>query len=167
VTGGTYAAKTDVPVSRSFDEIKRTLTRFGADGFGYVEMGNVVGITFQIKSLRVQMKMTLPDREQFARNSYGNRRTASAIDKDHEQACRQKWRTVANGIKAKLALVDDGISTVEREFLADLVLPNGETVGERVIPELHESIRANELPPLMPGSRSAGRVIELGHRSGS
>jgi hypothetical protein len=167
MSGGKYAAKTDVPVDRSFDEIRRILTRFGADGFGYVEMGNTVGIQFHVNNVRVLMRMTLRDREEFSKDSYGRRRTESAITRDYDQAVRQKWRSLANGIKAKLALIDDGISTVEREFLADLLLPSGETVGERIVPDIHEALRLNELPSMMPGFSPKGRVIELGHRSGS
>jgi hypothetical protein len=32
---GKYAANTNVPVSRSYDEIERTLKRFGATDFAY------------------------------------------------------------------------------------------------------------------------------------
>jgi hypothetical protein len=148
---GTYARKTDVPVNRSFEEIRRTLQRFGADGFGYVEMGNRAGIQFQVNQLRVKMTMDLPERERFATDTQGNRRPEAVIDREWEQACRQRWRTAANGIKAKLALVDDGLSTVEREFLADIMLPSGATVGELIHTGLVEAIGRTEMPPLMPG----------------
>jgi hypothetical protein len=154
---GEYASKTDVPVSKSRDEIERTLLRFGATGYGYAVQGARVMITFEVKGLR----MTLPDRESFKRNSYGNLRPASAVERDYEQACRQRWRTLANGVKAKLALVDDGISTVEKEFLADIVVGDS-TVGERLIPELREAVARAELPPLIPGDR---KVIALPERS--
>lgn len=154
---GTYAAKTDVPVSKSRDEIERTLVRFGATGYAYAIQGDRVMVSFEIKTFRVMIRMTLPDREAFARNSYGNRRSDSAIDKDWEQACRQRWRTLANAIKAKLAMVDDGLSTVEREFLADVVVGDS-TVGEQIIPDLPAAIRSGHLPPLIPGD---SKVIAL------
>jgi hypothetical protein len=159
-----YAENTEVPVSRSFDEIKKTLTRFGADAFGYAEQGRIIMITFQIKGLRVMVRMTLPDRESYARDSYGRRRVDSAIDRDWEKECRRLWRTLANAIKAKLAMVDDGLSSVEREFLADVVLPGGsETVADRLMPELHEIARSGALPSLIPGT-PVTRVIELPSR---
>lgn len=169
---GTYAKTTDVPVTKTFDEIKRTLQRFGASDFAYAERSSgEVGIQFQIKSLRVLMRMQLPDRESFAfiTGRYGEkkRRVDTAIDRDYEQACRQRWRTLSNGIKAKLALVDDGISTLEREFLADIMLPSGDTVGERIIPDIHDSIQRDDLPPLMSGMPSRPRIIELSDRSGT
>jgi hypothetical protein len=163
-----YAENTEVPVSRSFDEIKRTLSRFGADAFGYAEQGRDVMISFQVKGLRVMIRMTLPDRERFAKNSYGTRRPETAIDKDHEKECRRLWRTLAAAIKAKLAMVDDGLSSVEREFLADVVLPGGsETVADRLMPDLREIARTGELPSLIPGLPPAPKVIELPSRSGT
>lgn len=165
---GTYAAKTDVPVSKSRDEIERTLNRFGATAFAY--FSNAAGemaISFEINRIRVMMRMQLPSRDQFRFNSYGNVRTDSAIEKDWEQACRQRWRSLANGVKAKLALIDDGISTVEREFLADIVVPStGQTYGEMAIPQIVEVYQSHALPPLVPGSPKA-KVIALGERSGS
>lgn len=39
-------------------------------------------------------------------------------------------------IKAKLEAVESGISTIEREFLYEIVLPDGSTVGDWVIPQV-------------------------------
>lgn len=168
MSGGTYAAKTDVPVSRSRDEIERTLQRFGASSFAYMSsQDGQVAISFEINRIRVLMRMQLPSRDQFTRDSRGKIRTDSAIERDWEQACRQKWRSLANGVKAKLALIDDGISTVEREFLADIVVPStGQTYGEMAIPGIIEVYQSHALPPLVP-SIPQGKVIELGERSGS
>jgi hypothetical protein len=83
-----------------------------------------------------------------------------------EQACQQCRRTLANGLKAKLALIDDGISTVEREFLADIVIPStGQTYGELAIPLLSEVYEKHQLPPIVPGSGGGGKVIELPERT--
>lgn len=161
MSGGTYAAKTDVPVTRSRDEIERTLTRFGAGKFAYFNDPPHVAVAFEIKGLRVMMRMEMPDRELFAVDSRGKRRVDSAIDRDHEQACRQRWRTLANAIKAKLAMVDDGISTVEREFLSDVMLPNGQTIGDRIAPDIRAVVESGELPPLMPG-KPERKIIALG-----
>ena len=129
---GTYAAKTDVPVSRSRDEIERTLTRFGATAFAYMSNAEgQVAISFEVRRIRVLMRMQLPRREQFRLDKRGYERTESAIERDWEQACRQRWRSLANGVKAKLALIDDGISTVEREFLADIVVPSTDRLTAR------------------------------------
>ena len=167
---GTYASATDVPVSRSRDEIERILTRFGASEFAYfTNSGGEVAIAFSMHNVRVLMRMRLPDRESFRLSKTGFLRADSTVEKEWEQACRQRWRSLANGIKAKLALIDDGISTVEREFLADVLLPNGQTYGEFAVPQIAEVYRTQEMPALLPGATPpAAKVIALqeGRRNG-
>lgn len=145
---GKYAAQTDVPTYRSRDEIERTLARFGASAFGYASTSDgVVMITFEINNLRVAMKMLLPQREEYMYDSRGNERKETAIERDWQQACRQRWRSLANGIKAKLALVDDEITTVESEFLAHIVIPRtGQTYGEFALPEIARVYEDNKTP---------------------
>ncbi|MGE0541252.1 MAG: hypothetical protein AB7R89_13850 [Dehalococcoidia bacterium] len=164
---GEYAAKTDVPVSRSRDEIERTLQRFGATAFAYyAHQSGEVAIQFEIKRLRVVMRMMLPDRAQFRMDSRGRVRVESAIEKDWEQACRQRWRSLANGIKAKLALIDDGISTIEREFMADILLPDGRTVAEATLPQVAIAYETGQMPPMLPGVSVTAKVVELPSRTG-
>ena len=53
-------------------------------------------------------------------------------------------------VKAKLEAVEAGISIFEREFFSDIVLPDGRTVGEYVLPQVEESYRSGLMPPLLP-----------------
>ena len=162
MTGGKYAADTSVPVSKSRDEIERTLARFGATAFAYFSnSAGQVAISFEIANLRVQMHMQLPPREDYELSPTGRRRSAQTAEAEWEKACRQRWRSLANGIKAKLALVDDGISSVEREFLADVVIADGQTVGQKLLPELRGIARSGVIPALMPAPPITARVIEL------
>lgn len=164
---GKYAADTSVPVSKSRDEIERTLARFGATAFAYFSNSiGQVAISFEIHHLRVEMQMMLPSKGDYDQSPTGRQRTAATAEAEWEKACRQRWRSLANGIKAKLALVDDGISTVEREFLADVVTPDGQTVGQKILPELRAIARGGEVPPLMPTVRVTARVIELSSGNG-
>lgn len=159
---GKYAAATDVPVSRSRDEIERTLTRFGATDFAYrAKSDGLVNIGFEVGQIRVIMRMQLPERAPFAIDARGNERSETATARLWEQACRQRWRSLANGVKAKLALIDDGISTIEREFLADIMLPSGETVGDWAVPQVYETLRTGNMPPMLPGAESTPRIIAL------
>jgi hypothetical protein len=68
-----------------------------------------------------------------------------------EQACRQRWRALSLVIKAKLEAVEAQISTVETEFLAQIVLPNGSSVGEWAAPQLALAYASGQMPALMPG----------------
>lgn len=160
---GEYAKGTTVSSSKSLDEIKATLIRFGADRntFTYVEQGNRVGIQFKAQNRVVRMTMLLPDREAFAKDRYNRRRPETAIERDWQQACREYWRTLLLGVKAKLSMIEKGLSTFEREFLADILLPSGETIGETVIPEIDEALAGKTVPSLVTGL-PAPKVIALG-----
>lgn len=82
--------------------------------------------------------------------SGGKQRTESTIEQDFEQACRLRWRTLAVAIKAKLGIGDNGLSTVEREFLAVIVKTNGLIVGEILAPHIQEIASSGKVPALMP-----------------
>ena len=69
--------------------------------------------------------------------------------KTYQQLCRSKWRSLVLAIKAKMECVQSGITTIEQEFLAHIVLPNGLTVGHHTIPQLKESYELNKMPALL------------------
>ena len=60
-------------------------------------------------------------------------------------------------IKAKLEAIHQGISSIEREFLADTIMPDGQTVAEWVEPQLAKAYESGQMPKLLPdysGERS-------------
>lgn len=152
----TYAAGTEVPADRSRAEIERTLRRYGAKAFAYAweeDGAPVATIAFKLADRQVRMRLPLPNPEsrEFTVTPTGKSRTAAAATAAYEQATRQKWRALALVVKAKLEAVDAGISTVEREFLADIALPGGTTVGEWAAPQLAAVYAGASMPALMPG----------------
>jgi hypothetical protein len=64
-----------------------------------------------------------------------------------DAATRQRWRALVLVLKAKLEAVASGISTVESEFLAGIVLPNGMTLGQAVLPRLSDAVSSGRLLP--------------------
>lgn len=62
----------------------------------------------------------------------------------------RRWRALLLVTKAKFEAVASGISTVEREFLADLVLPNGRVVQEELAPRLARWRETEVAVPLIP-----------------
>jgi hypothetical protein len=77
-------------------------------------------------------------------------RTPDAALKEWEQAVRQRWRALALVIKAKLEAVESGISEFESEFMANIVLPDGKSVGEWMRPQIAEAYRIGEMPSMLP-----------------
>lgn len=69
--------------------------------------------------------------------------------REWEQACRSRWRSLCLCIKAKLEAVEAGITSFEKEFLAHIVLPSGQTMGEYAIPHLEEMVTNGRMPQLM------------------
>lgn len=148
-----YAEKTQVPSDRSRAEIEKTLQRYGATAFGYGWQDGRAQVMFEMADRRIRFTLPMPDRddEMFLRTESGRRRTASGVEAAHEQAVRQRWRALALVIKAKLEAVEAQISTIEDEFLAHVVLPDGSTVSEWVSPQLEVAYGRGEMPALLPG----------------
>lgn len=136
-----YAKTTTVPISKTQDEIRRVLTKHGANGFAYAEQGPLAIVAFEMMGRRI--KFILPMPTPLSKNG-----TQASI-KNYEQLCRSKWRCLLLAIKAKLECVESGITTLEQEFLAHIVLPNGQTMGQVAIPQIAQSYSENKMPPLL------------------
>jgi len=152
---GKYAASTEVSSSKSRDEIERILTRYGADQFMYGWQDSAAVVAFRANDRRVRFILPLPSREDPAFTTYKQgstffRRAESEIDRRYEQSIRQRWRALALVIKAKLEAVESGISEFEDEFLANIMLPTGATVGEWMRPQVAEAYRVGTMPPMLP-----------------
>ena len=75
--------------------------------------------------------------------------TSETFTRFWEQACRERWRSLALCIKAKLETVRSGISSFEVEFMPHFVIgPRGQTVADRIIPQLEESVKSGKFPTL-------------------
>jgi hypothetical protein len=151
-----YAAETTVPVDRSRAEIEKLLTRYGATAFGYLSQSATQVIVFEIANRRVLMQLPMPDRgnREFTLTPSGRqRRSPAEAERAYEQAVRSRWRSLVLIIKAKLEAVAAGVTTVEREFLADIALPNGQTVQQYLAPQLDAVYQSGQMPALLPGSQ--------------
>lgn len=144
-----YAADTSVSSERSRAEIETTLRRYKADAFGYLAERDCAVIMFRMAGRRIKFTLPMPDPEdrEFTHTpARGERRAPAAAEAAWEQSCRQRWRALALVIKAKLEAVAAGITTVEDEFLAHTVLPDGSTVGEWAKPQIALSYRSTQMP---------------------
>jgi hypothetical protein len=151
---GNYAKGTEVSSSGSRAEIERTLSRFGCHEFAYFTSGQQAAIMFTFQGRQIRFLMAMPDRKA-ARFNFTEARHLPVTPERHEalyeQATRERWRALAAGIKAKLAMVEAEITTFEEEFMAHTVMPDGQTVGQHVLPKVAEAIENNEMPALLPG----------------
>lgn len=150
---GIYAKHTSVSVDKSRAEIESILSRYGASAFAYATSNDKAMIQFQACNRRVMFVLHLPDKQErrftHTRGGKGNQKWfPDYAHKLWEQACRQIWRAMALGIKAKLEFVNAGISVFEDEFMANIVMPGGKTVGDHMRPKIEEAYQTNKLPAL-------------------
>jgi hypothetical protein len=97
----------------------------------------VLGFTMRLDGVERQVRLDVPMPHEL---ECGSRAKADA-------ATRQRWRALVLVLKAKLEAVASGISTLESEFLAGIVLPNGMTLGQAVLPRLSEAVSSGRLLP--------------------
>lgn len=160
-----YAAETTVPVERSRAEIEQALMRYGADEFHSGWHTNKAMIAFRLRQLFVRFILPIPERTEkrftHKKDRWGTQAKRSDLqaEKAWDQEVRQRWRALLLTIKAKLEAVECGISTIEQEFLAFIVLPNQLTVGEWFIDQALPAIRAGRMP-LMLESRKEDDIID-------
>ena len=146
-----YAAATKVSTSDSRNEIERTLSRYGADQFlyGWQAEAAVVGFRMHGRQIKFVLSMPARDAKEFTHSSRGVRPAHVAADA-WEQACRQKWRALALVIKAKLEAVESGIAVFEDEFMANIVLPDGSSVGQFMRPQIADAYATGAMPRMLP-----------------
>lgn len=147
-----YAEGTEVPVERSRAEIERLLKRAGASAFFTStdeEKGlAVVGFRLAERLFRIEVvKPTARDAPSPSKHSHVSK--ADQADRWCNAEERRRWRVQVLLIKAKLEAVAMGGTTVEREFLADMLTPNGQTVGQQAFPALAAAYKTGKMPPLL------------------
>ncbi len=132
-----YAQNTSVPIDRSKAEIGKILAKYGATSFVYGEQGPLSVVAFEMAGRRIKFILPMP----VMRDCKG--------ENDFNQRSRARWRCLVLAIKAKLECVESGITTLEQEFMAHIVLPGGKTVGQAMGPQIAQAYLENKMPPLL------------------
>jgi hypothetical protein len=132
---GRYAERTQVGVDQSQLQVKTMLKRAGADQIAVYESAEKWAVAFRLDGRFY--RLTIPVRD-----------TANA-----QQEERRAWRLVLLLVKAKLEAVKEGATTFEREFLADMMMPDGSTVAEWTARPLALAYEQGRMPDqlLLPG----------------
>lgn len=159
-----YAENTTVTVERSEAELKALLRKHGAGQIATLtdDARGLAAVAFEIEGRRVRFELTCPTADDLAHavvggdeqprgwKSWTPAKRKQWSERQAQQVERQRWRSLVLVTKAKLEIVADGQSSFEREFLADIVLPSGERVGDWFSPQLSVSYTTGRTPPLLP-----------------
>ena len=146
---GKYASNTIVSPEKSQAEIQNTLRKYGADRFGTMEEKSKAHVMFSYSGLSIQISITLPERSEFEITETGRDRSKSSIESSYNQAIRQRWRALLLAIKAKLEAIECGISTIEEEFMAFIIMPDGMPLSSHILPKLQTMVKTGKMPKLL------------------
>lgn len=147
-----YAANTTVPVSKSKQHLEDLITRYGATTYMTGQKADGAVIQFEMSGRAVRFILPLPDRAatEFTKDRNGWALADSTAQKKYDQAVRQRWRALILVVKAKLEAVETGITCFDQEFMAHIVLPNGQTVGDDVTPKIIAAYETQQMPEMLP-----------------
>lgn len=138
-----YAEGTSVDSARTQNQIREMLEKHGnVDGFVVGEQGGIAVLSFHMKDRRLTFRMAIPR----APHNATQKASAAAMQEN-----RRMWRSLLLCIKAKLESVRSGIESFEDAFLAQTVLPSGETMGEYAARAVPQALEGRPLPPLLGG----------------
>lgn len=140
-----YAATTDVAVEKSKAQIERLLMDFGATAFMSATGNGQAMIAFEMARRHIKFVLPFPKESEFK----NKRNPKEAM----EQGLRSRWRALYLALRAKLEMAATGITTFEDEFLAHIVMPDGQTVGEITRPRIEAAYSGGEVRPLLEGPR--------------
>jgi hypothetical protein len=154
---GRYAENTSVTIPASKIAIEELLNKHGASAVASISRADAAEILFEMAGLRIRFRISMPDfnDDEFRyTDTRRDRRTPPAQRKVWEQACRQRWRALHLMIRAKLEAIESGLTSLESEFLNNIMLPSGETVGDVVKPGIASAYATGEMPQFAIGAGS-------------
>lgn len=149
----TYAKGTTVSIERSNAEVQKMLRRNGAASVMIgEEFGRRAFVAFQLNGRNVKLDIPMPGCcEDYRLTDTGRERNDDLTEKAFLQACRERWRAMVLLLKAKLEAIALGHSTVEREFLYDMMIPGqGGTFGEQLASGQLDKVLGTGKVPLLP-----------------
>lgn len=178
-----FADGTSVSVEKSKVELERLLVKHGAKQYGsaFDEEGGLAIVHFKMADRHIRLQIPIPTltnwpdptkaNYQQPRDDRGQRKATPRtwdrmgvesrkawVRTQWEQACRTRWRCMLLIVKAKLELVGMKQSSVEREFLADIVMPDGRSVAELLKPAIERAYLDGRMPPLLGAGVVEGEI---------
>lgn len=118
-----YAKDTKVPVDRSRGEIEHVLRKYGCTAFAFGwQIGAEAMIQFEYRGRNVKLTIAA------TKGAFGQAA--------RERAERQRWRVLVLLVKAQIEAVENGLWSFEEAFLPWMLLGDGSTVAQKMLPQL-------------------------------
>ena len=148
-----YAAGTSVTTDRSRTEVEKLLKCHGATGFicAWDDEADTEVLMCRIQGRMLRFNVTKPQIQNFMYTEQGRPRMAALAEKARMAEYRRRWRALLLLVKAKLEAIAAEVSTFDREFLADMCLSTGDTVGQWMGTQLDAVYMEGKMPLQLPG----------------
>jgi hypothetical protein len=155
-----YAENTSVSVERTQAEISALLASHGATARAVAmdDTTETASVMFALAGRQVRVDVALHPKGETENAPRGSRywgpdERRRWQEGRRQQQARSTWRGLLLLLKAKLEAVEGGYTTVEREFLADVILPGGRSVAEMVSAVVERAYLTGK-PPLLTEASS-------------
>ena len=141
-----YAAGTTVSSAKTMGEIQGMLAARGVVKVGTMAEPQSFILAFEFDGVPYRITLPLPDPQarKFTHSTVGPR-SENAYREAYEKEVNRVWRAFGMVIKAKLVAVEEGISTIAREFIGDAVLASGQTFREAYADDLPKALASGKL----------------------
>jgi hypothetical protein len=142
-----YAEGTEVPVSRSIDQIRTILLGAGATHYAYGEGPESAGVQFALGGLHYRFTVCRPTWDEISVRYGAPGRVDQARAVDNEW--RRRWRARHLWVKAQVEFATVEPDAFAEAMLGYAVLPDGRTLGEWSGPQLEAAYSSGAMPPLL------------------
>lgn len=123
-----YAEDTRVSVAQSQAEVQDLLEKYGVEKIGIIRNQGKADLWFEHAGRNYHLSVPIP-----------------ADAKNPEQERRRAWRAMVLLIKAKFEAINSAISTIESEFFAHTVMPDGQPLIEHARAQIEKSLAGRDI----------------------
>ena len=159
----TYAQHTTINEDKSRLEIERLLMKQGCQDIASRRSLNFSAIACVLHDRQLRFTLRLPTLDDYLKTDKGRRRSHSQAQVARDQDIRRRWRSLAFVIKAHFVEVADGIAKFDDAFMQYIVLPNGQTVAEWMVPQIEQIYLTGQMPSTLialPAPQPEGQIID-------
>ena len=130
-----YATGTTVTAEKTLGEIKGLLKQRGVTNIMTHDIPQQFSLAFEYNGVPYRITLPLPAFDDptfwdYKRGGVTYQRTPGAANELYDKEFNRRWRAFGMVIKAKIVAVEEGISTMEAEFIGNAILKYGRTVSE-------------------------------------
>lgn len=147
-----FAEGTSVAPEKTKAEIEKLVRANGATSFASAQDGDRVRIQFALNARFLRFDLKMPSSADVKAQSKYRWAAAGVVEKVRAAEERRLFRALLLGIKAKLELSTGGIESFEEVFLANIVTPDGSTIGEHIVPRVAEIYASGRMPAGLLGA---------------